>query len=447
MQEESKINQCDEEDEGFSDKTSQAIANPSQSIDINLYQPTSVDSEDQLVALTVFVSTGRIMVQGKMYEEWCANEFPVLLDIVNTIEPLPTISDNGVFTSSLPQFFKNFVQFIPNDDIPSSGKSNIAKISAQNTTETPQTPRSELMSSTLTPSRLKQISSLRNTLGELEAEFTQHKLISDDKIQKAIDNKNYSCGVFIDLCKAFDTVDHHILLDKLEYYAQPPFFGLDIGGSLAKLVYFVPCQSQKISPDGQGKVGLDAMQDFIESNARFAEIGTKDESLTVKNVVLGERKGHIHFMYFPNDVMDKFLLAAKECNATVVNTKMGATGGGAFRFEEKFQEVRKRSKVQGLDSTDLAHRGPIIPKQETLGIQLEKYDEFECLVRGLHFINSRCDDGCYYWNNLHSPEEAEKVSYDFDADSYPYLLVNIGSGVGILLVESADKFKQISGTW
>ena len=140
-----------------------------------------------MVALTVFVSTGRIMVQGKMCEDWCANEFPVLLDIVNTIEPLPTISDNAVFTSSLPQFFRNFVQFFPDDDIPSSEKSPDAKISSQKPTETPQTPHSELISSTLTPSRLKQISSLRNTLGELEAEFTQHKLISDGDIQQLKD--------------------------------------------------------------------------------------------------------------------------------------------------------------------------------------------------------------------------------------------------------------------
>ena len=39
-----------------------------------------------------------------------------------------------------------------------------------------------------------------------------------DEISLAIDNKKYSIGVFIDLCKAFDTVNHDILLKKLEMY-------------------------------------------------------------------------------------------------------------------------------------------------------------------------------------------------------------------------------------
>ena len=39
-----------------------------------------------------------------------------------------------------------------------------------------------------------------------------------DRIQKAIDNRSFSCGIFLDFSKAFDTVNHEILIHKLEYY-------------------------------------------------------------------------------------------------------------------------------------------------------------------------------------------------------------------------------------
>ena len=54
--------------------------------------------------------------------------------------------------------------------------------------------------------------------------FRKHHSTTDalvdltEDIRQAIDDNQFSCGVFIDLQKAFDTVDHDILLKKLEHY-------------------------------------------------------------------------------------------------------------------------------------------------------------------------------------------------------------------------------------
>ena len=72
--------------------------------------------------------------------------------------------------------------------------------------------------------RLYTFLSNNNVIYNLQLGFRQqysasHALINiAENIRKALDEENIGCGVFVDFQKAFDTVDHQILLAKLNHY-------------------------------------------------------------------------------------------------------------------------------------------------------------------------------------------------------------------------------------
>ena len=64
----------------------------------------------------------------------------------------------------------------------------------------------------------------KNIIYNLEFGFrqqysTSHALVNiTENIRKSLDNGNIGCGIFVDLQKVFDTVDHQILLGKLNHH-------------------------------------------------------------------------------------------------------------------------------------------------------------------------------------------------------------------------------------
>ena len=71
-----------------------------------------------------------------------------------------------------------------------------------------------------------------------------HALISlTESIKHSLDNKRFGCEIFLGLQKAFETVNHKILLDKLEHYGIR-------GTALAWFSSYLSNRSQYVSVHG-----------------------------------------------------------------------------------------------------------------------------------------------------------------------------------------------------
>lgn len=198
-----------------------------------------------------------------------------------------------------------------------------------------------------------------------------------------------------------------------------PWFGMDIGGTLTKLVYF---ELKDVSDHGETKQveTLKTIRKYLTGNVAYGQTGIRDVHLEMPDQRIGGKLGSLHFIRFPTSDMMRFIELARSKNFSSLANTICATGGGAYKFESDFRE-----HVQ---------------------LELHKFDELDCLIKGIHYIDRHNPQSeCYYWRNPDNPVLCEKVSFDF-RDPYPYLVVNIGSGVSILAVRSPDDYKRVSGT-
>merc|ERR1719348_129905 len=166
--------------------------------------------------------------------------------------------------------------------------------------------------------------------------------------------------------------------DQADLAPVMPWFGMDIGGSLSKLVYFEPVDTS------------------VEEEQR---VETLRRYLTKH--------------------MAAFLELAKQKGMAETVSTVCTTGGGAYKFECDFKAE--------------------------LNINLHKFDELDSLVGGIQFVGMNHNKELYYWQDPGVDEIACKVSYNY-SDIYPFLLVNIGSGVSILAVRGPGDYERVSGT-
>lgn len=126
------------------------------------------------------------------------------------------------------------------------------------------------------------------------------------------------------------------------YLTAIQWFGVDIGGTLVKCVYY-ETQREDVPPDPEHK-GIRALKDFINSNLKYGSTGIRDKRLEMTAQHIGSTRvtGTLHFIKFATHRMEGFMDMVTKNGFSEVPKIVCATGGGAFKFEKEFKEVENK---------------------------------------------------------------------------------------------------------
>ncbi|XP_061197383.1 4'-phosphopantetheine phosphatase-like [Saccostrea echinata] len=177
---------------------------------------------------------------------------------------------------------------------------------------------------------------------------------------------------------------------------------VDIGGSLAKLAYCSRIH-RRMSQVLDRNETLDG-----SPGQHIYEVCEEDEYID-----------RLHFVKFETKFIESCLdfIQEKLGDSLKQNKTIHVTGGGAHKYRDL-----------------LASK---------LGVVIEKEDEMSCLIEGCNFLLKNIPDEAFlYQRHAESMYKFQGVSRDI----FPYLLVNIGSGVSLIKVESEDTYQRIGGT-
>ncbi|CAI4386982.1 BAQ_1a_G0013730.mRNA.1.CDS.1 [Saccharomyces cerevisiae] len=134
------------------------------------------------------------------------------------------------------------------------------------------------------------------------------------------------------------------------------------------------------------------------------------------------------FYTIETEKIDKFMellhsIIKEHNNGCYRMTHIIATGGGAFKFYDLLYE--NFPQIKGIS----------------------RFEEMEGLIHGLDFFIHEIPDEVFTYNDQEGERIIPTSSGTMDSKAiYPYLLVNIGSGVSILKVTEPNNFSRVGGS-